>query len=110
MNSVSNHHWVLFLNENNNGVNMYGHRYRSTNSDYLGNKLCNFDKNENVVKVNGKSHRSMITNHVWEFELNNMWFQQDDISCHATHDTIFFSLNILMSFDYQDCLRNNCSL
>lgn len=53
-----------------------------------------FFENDNgvAVTVNGERYRSMITNFFWpeieNMDLDNMWFQQDDATCHTAHATM----------------------
>lgn len=53
-----------------------------------------FFENENgiAVTVNGERYRNMITDYLWhkldDFDLDDMWYQQDGATCHTSKDTI----------------------
>lgn len=50
------------------------------------------NENGNAVTVNGERYRNMITDFFWheldDFDLEDMWFQQDGATCHTSRDTI----------------------
>jgi len=45
-----------------------------------------------AITVNGERYRSMIRNFLWlkmdDMDTDNMWFQQDDATCHTPHATM----------------------
>ena len=50
------------------------------------------DENDRHVTVNGERYRAMLGDYLWpeldEFDINDMWFQQDGATSHTARDTI----------------------